>query len=188
MGFFPSEVIEACPVLPRAALIGNVETSLLVAAYLGQPLILRAHHRDVMHGVEIFDEVAGFINGLGSVVWSNLTGLSRLNYLWRMEAATCCVKPLGRKIVFQVPSAANEVFIEGCDAMDGGLWETSASDGTVRRIVPGEKFSVSGGDEIMLERVASQEVERARVKPKGTNAGLILRRLLTEARDRLCIS
>jgi hypothetical protein len=94
LGFLPSEIVEGCPVLPRWGLTGDVKTTLLIAAYLGQPMILRGHHQDLKHGMEVLDEHARFINGLGSVLWSSMTQLSRLNYVSRMEGPICYVRPL----------------------------------------------------------------------------------------------
>lgn len=190
LGFFPSEIIEGCPVLPRWGLTGNVQNTLLVAAYLGQPLILRGHHQDLKDGGEIFDEYAKFINGLGNVFWSNMTDLSRLNYLWRTEGTTCRIKPLGRKIVFQLPSEATEVIIESPTAIGDAAWQAVFADGHVYKIMSGERFLLTEvmGCEISMEcnSVPQPLLRTAAFKP--TPAKLILRRLLTETRDRLLVS
>ena len=62
LGFSPSETIKDSTVLPRWGLTGSIHNALLIAAYLGQPMILRGHHQDLKHGVELFDEFAKFIN------------------------------------------------------------------------------------------------------------------------------
>jgi len=82
LGLSPSEMIAGCPVLPRWAMTGNVRNNILVAVFLGQPIILRGHHQDLKPGIKVLDELARFVNGLGSVSWSNLTELSR-TYLRR---------------------------------------------------------------------------------------------------------
>jgi len=190
LGFFPSEIIESCPVLPRWGLTGNVENTLLVAAYLGQPLILRGHHQDLKNGGEVFNEYAKFINGLGNVIWSNMTDLSRLNYLWRMEGTKCRVKPLGRSISLVRPSEATEVIIESPNGIDDCEWQVATVDGFVRKIMPNEHLVLSGemGSKIFIERHAVPQSPSVTAENKPTGATLILRRLLTEVRDRLLVS
>ena len=185
LGFFPSEIIEGCPVLPRWGLTGSVKNTLLVAAYLGQPMILRGHHQDLRGGVEVFDELAKFINGLGDVVWSNMTDLSRMNYLWRMEGTTCRVKPLGTIIAFKPPSEAAELIIEAPDTSDQYVWQTVSVDGCVHATAPLEHIPLSQlGTEFLIERSALSSVTTRLTSRSPTSAWLILRRLLTEARDR----
>ncbi|WAK00561.1 hypothetical protein [Methylobacter sp. YRD-M1] len=192
LGFFPSEMIEGCPVLPRWGLNGNVKNSLLVAAYLGQPMILRGHHQDLKDGGEIFDEFAKFINGFGNVFWSSMTDLSRLNYLWRIEKTACHIKPLGMNITFKLPNGAASVVIENPGAMVDCTWQIVSADGNVHKIMPGEHLRLAEkmGSEISIERNALSQLQHASVAANhnSTDTVLILRRLLTEARDRLLIS
>jgi len=54
LGLAPSELVHGCPVLPRWAFAGTTTTMLLVAAYLGQPLVLRGHHRI---RIRVLDEI-----------------------------------------------------------------------------------------------------------------------------------
>jgi len=79
LGYLPSERIQGCPVMPRWSLSTNTTNTILVAAYLKQPILLRGHHRDLKDGVELFDEHARFINSLGSVSWAKLSALCRIN-------------------------------------------------------------------------------------------------------------
>jgi hypothetical protein len=78
LGFRPFERVLGCPVFPRWAISGDFSNTVLLAAFFNQAIILRGHHQDLKGGVEILDESARFINGLGTVHWSNFTELSRL--------------------------------------------------------------------------------------------------------------
>jgi len=189
LGFLPAETIQGCPVLPRWGLTGNVKNSLLLAAYLGQPMILRGHHQDLKDGGKAFDEYARFINGLGNVFWSNMTDLSRLNYLWRLEGTTCRVKPLGKNIAFELPVEATEIIIETPGAIDDYAWRASSADGFKRKIIPGERLLLleGMGSNMLIEREAPPPSPYLKTSVKPTGAPLILRRLLTEARDRLLV-
>jgi len=191
LGFSPAETIQGCPVLPRWGLTGNVKNSLLLAAYLGQPMILRGHHLDLKDGGEVFDEYARFINGLGNVFWSSMTDMSRLNYQWRLEGTICRVKPLGRTIVFELPNEATEVIIENpATTINNYTWKVTSADRFIHKITQGEHLLLleGNGSKILIDREAPPSSSYDKVSLKPTGLPLILRRLLTEARDRLLVS
>jgi hypothetical protein len=77
LGYLPFEHIRGCPVLPRWGVSGDLRNTILLAAYLNQAIILRGHHQDLKNGPELLDELARFVNGLGSVAWSNMTEIVR---------------------------------------------------------------------------------------------------------------
>jgi hypothetical protein len=77
LGFLPSELIRGCPVLPRWGVTGDLKNTILLAAFLKQAIILRGHHQDLKDGPELLDQLARFINGLGSVAWLNMADMAR---------------------------------------------------------------------------------------------------------------
>jgi hypothetical protein len=77
LGYLPSELVRGCPVLPRWGVSGDLRNTILLAAYLKQAIILRGHHQDLKHGPELLDDLARFVNGLGSVEWLNMTDMVR---------------------------------------------------------------------------------------------------------------
>jgi len=190
LGYFPSEIIKGCPVLPRWGLGGNVRNTLLAAAYLGQPLILRGHHQDLKDGVEILDEYARFINGLGDVFWSSMTDLARRNYLWRLDGGSCRLIPLVASVVFEPPGEAADISIENFGASGDGRWQVVFADGSAREIRAGERLSLpeTRGRRLSIECVASPQSAPVVPNRRQISAGLVLRRFLTEARDRLLVS
>lgn len=117
-----------------------------------------------------------------------MTDLSRLSYLWRMEGTTCLVKPLGRSIAFELPNEATKIVIESPESIDNCTWQTTSADGFQRKIMSGEHLLLlkEMGSKILIERAPpSSPCVKASLKPTGVP--LILRRLLTEARDRLLV-
>jgi hypothetical protein len=189
LGFYPSEIIEGCPVLPRWGLTGNVENTLLIAAYLGQPMILRGHHQDLKGGGGKFIEFAKFINNLGNVFWSNMTDLSRLNYQWRLKGTTAWIRPFGQKTIFKLPKEITEITIDSSVEIDDSTWQIVFGDGKSCDIFPDQAFPLAkamNGD-IFINRNTSQ-FPYGLEKTRPTPPSLILRRLLTEARDRLLLS
>lgn len=187
LGFLPAEIVEGCAVLPRWGLTRNVRTTLLLAAYLGQPMIIRGHHQDLKHGLAVFDELAGFINGLGNVMWTGMTNLSRLSYLWRMEGTICRVRPLGMKVAFELPANATHLVIDSFRASDDPTWKFHFADGFASKLTRAECLPLRDRIDrrISIEHAGLPLVD---ARPSGhgaTNPGLVLRRLLTETRDRL---
>jgi hypothetical protein len=189
LGFFPAEIIQGCPVLPRWGLSGNVRNTLLVAAYLGQPMILRGHHQDFKDGIELFDEYSRFINSLGNVYWSNMTDLSHFNYQWRMEGTTCRVKPFGRKIVFKVPNEAVDILVEGSKFNKDARWQAISTDKyNYKIILDTYPFSPEEiGSEFLFVQNTVARSPKIISSSKSASLTIILRRLITEARDRLLI-
>jgi hypothetical protein len=185
LGFLPSEMVEDCPVLPRWGLNGNTENTILLAAYLGQPIILRGHHSDLKSGVELLDQLAQFINGLGSVLWADMTNLSRVNYLRQQDGNLLRLKPLGRKLNVQLPKGATQFVVENPFHHVWESWQISGADGVVLKASVGEPVTLSEG----FGRTISMETAAAPLVPSENHANrpamlAFLRRLLTEGRDR----
>jgi hypothetical protein len=188
LGFLPSEWIQGCPVLPRWGMAVDTTNTILLAAFLGQPIILRGHHQDLKNGIELLAELASFINRLGPVSWSNLTSLCRMNYQWRMDGNTCRMRPLGRRVAFRVPTESTRLIIEGSESEYQTGWQISGGDGTVLRFAVGESISLPDtfSGEILMEAIPVM----AAPMQNGANwpaSWALLRRLLTEGRDRFMV-
>jgi hypothetical protein len=185
LGLKPSEWVQGCPVLPRWGLSSATINTVLLAAFLRQPFVLCGHHQDLRHGVEVLDKLAGLINGLGDVAWSNLSGLCRMNYRWQMEGRTCRIFPLARKILFPVPDSATHLLIEASQNEGQENWQVSGQSDVLRHVRTGEGFPVESGSGRKISVVAGSEAEVPFANGKGRPAAFALfRRLLTESRDR----
>ena len=185
LGYLPSELIQGCPVLPRWGLSGSMTNTVLLAWFLKQPIIFRGHHQDLKDGVEVLDELAQTINGLGPVLWSNLSDLTRRNYQWRMQGKTCCVKPLSRKVSFPIPDSAELLMLEppASDAECG--WQITDSAGTTMSIAVREPICLSESlhGVISLKAMLPLTLPMEKV-PKKIAMAAFFRRALTEGRDR----
>jgi hypothetical protein len=187
LGFAPSETVAGCTVLPRWSLTSSGPDVLLAAAYLGQPLILRAHHQDLKDGLDAFATAARFVNSLGSVCWSDMTTISRLNYRARRVDSEYHVRPLGHTVALEVPQGIDHVVVEAeaapltvCGRQDG----PARVDPHGRTVIP-----VIARDTVTITRsVRGDEAStRLRGDRHRTPPHLVVRRLLTEARDRLLV-
>ena len=83
-----------------------------LAAFLNQPIIPHGHHQDCAGGLDLLAHVANEINSLGEVIWSDLTSISRSNYLTRRVAETLFVKMLSRRISVQLDESVKEIVVE----------------------------------------------------------------------------
>lgn len=182
LGFAPSEWVEGCPVLPRWAFSGTTDMQLLTAAYLGQPLLLRGHHQDLRDGLEILRGFARAINALGEVRWCKLGEMSRLNYRQRIEGSVMHVQPLGLRIDVSVPVGVSELCIE-----PGGFdWRSLDLDALpMERDGQRLRMATGGRERCSLDARRSDSVIEPPSRDSATSTKLLLRRALTEARDRL---
>jgi hypothetical protein len=185
LGYSPSELIKGCPILPRWGLTGQITNTILLAAYLGQPLVFRGHHKDLKGGLELLDDLGRFINGLGAVQWSNMTGLSRANYRWQIEGSTCRVRPLTRIVKLWPSKVASRLVVESPTDELGGTWRISEQNGLYVELRAGESFGMADcADGLTLTQVIPTALPpavngRTRVAPIA-----LLRRVATESRDR----
>lgn len=184
LGFYPAENIQGCTVLPRAAFTGRARNAALICAYLGRPIVLRGHQDDLKNGIELLDELAEFVNELGAVTWTKLSSLMRMSYTQRLEGQTCHLTPLAPRVNFKVPAAAQRLVIAPPPWQQASSFLITFPTGSAR-VRPGECFSLAGREgqriQLVLE-TSARPVELPRT-PR-TPASLILRRLLTEGRDR----
>lgn len=187
LGYASSELINGCPVLPRWALANSGEQTILLAAYLRQPIVLRGHHQDLKGGrLEVLDRLARIINGLGNVIWSNMTDISRLNYSWRMDGSTLRIKPRGRTLNVHVPAEAETLLVESMAGQEGNVWRAFEANGSSIQIRCEETAP------LLVKRERSLTLETV-VTPtaifeengEGLRVAPLVRRLLTEGRDRL---
>jgi hypothetical protein len=186
LGFLPSELIRGCPVMPRWGLSGKIANSILLAVFLGQAVILRGHHQDLRDGIELLDQVAGFINGLGVVVWQNMTQMSRSSYLWRMDGTTCRLRPLARKVTFPIPSEATSWVLEVPPGSGVEAWQVSGEVPCPPVVRAGEQVQVAGSFKSSLFVQADERSNVPVETGSHPHVGIaFLRRLLTEGRDRV---
>ncbi len=186
LGYLPCEHIRGCPVLPRWNFTGDPKSTILLAAYLKQPIVLMGHHEDLRNGIEILGENARFINSLGPILWSNMADLCRANYQWRLDGNILRLKPLGIKLVVDVPEGADYLVIEGGFESAPGNWRIARSDRAPQDIVSGLPLSLPRGSDRLLsiQGIANRHVCVGKPNRQPLTWA-ILRRLLTESRDRV---
>lgn len=186
LGYLPSDTVEDCSVLPRWAIGPHVESTILLAAYLGQAIVLRGHHRDLRHGLEVLDESAAVVNRLGAVRWSGLSEIARRNYRWRLDGSQLRVQAFGASLDVEPPAGAASLTIDWTGESDDGSWQLRFADDSVAHALSGEAVPLRVGGMVQVQRLRPPPVV-APVREQSINARAVARRLLTEARDRLLV-
>jgi len=184
LGYLPSEVVAGCPVLPRWGMTGSTLNTILLAAYLGQPIILRGHHADLRTGTDVLDELGRMINGLGEVRWGNMTELSRMNYQLELRRDVAHIRPGGINLNVHLPVGTKQLIVEPAPGDAWVDWICSGAGPHAIRVPPGRRVEIPEGcRRVMLVAVVSSNANAAN-GAGGPPVWPLVRRLLVEGRDR----
>ena len=185
-----SWVGDGFPILPRFPFAGDgAVTGVRLAAYLGQPVILKGHHWDCSYGIDVLRQRAAVLNELGAC-WGTLQTISRSSYKTRTAGATLQIQMCSRQIQLQVPEYARSICIER-----PWLGETEqepllckVDDGASKTFLCGrntEPIEVVPGATVHVSALPKEQVDYRNVAAAGTSLWAIVRRVLVEGRDRL---
>lgn len=187
IGFRPCDVVASLPAMARFRFKYGTRF-VLVAAYLNQPIIPYGHHEDVAGGLRVLEELAGFINSLGDVRWTNMGEVCRSNYLIRREGATLRVRSYARAMEIPIPESVNQMTLER-------PWTRSVAESLRVRVAgrpeqmvairPGEAFPVKAGGVLMAEFLHPQAIDAESVPRQPFDVWALARRQLCEGRDRI---
>jgi hypothetical protein len=163
---------------------------IVLNAYLNQPLIFYGHISDLVRGLAPLRSTAAAINSLGRVRWCSLGDLAASNYMTARPAnGRLLVKPFARRVVLSDIAETDEVEI---------LWPT-ARDGRVRvnhlqddgRSIHVQDYPAheplrlrQGAAAVDATFVPNAAIDSASIARRRTAARALVRRTLTEARDR----
>jgi hypothetical protein len=178
-----ADVVAGLPVLPRYPL-GACREELPLRAFLGQPLILYGHHGDLAGGAELLDQVAGQVNRLGAVRWSDLASLARSSFLTRRDGDLLRVRMLAREIELELPAGVERVVLERPNGVGGLVGVTARHRSIAAR--PGEEVALLHGERGLHARLlAGDGVDVEEIPPPRRRLWPPARRLLAQGRDRL---
>lgn len=185
LGYLPVEQIEGCPVLPRWGFVGTNENTILLAAFLDQAIVLRGHHQDLKGGIEVLDQFARIINGLGQVSWGNMAEISRQSHYTLVQGGMLKVRPWVNKVSLALPTTTTELFLENAKINGvSSAWQIVDASGAVRQLQNGAGVPTTGWNlkTAVLEKSAPSA--RPFSEENRLPAVAFIRRLLTEGRDR----
>ena len=182
------------PVIPRYGLTRRGHWEYLLAAILGQPIVAVGHHQDLAEGMDVLAEVAQSINRLGPVQWCNLTTMARTNFTTTVQGSTLTCTLYSHGVDLSLPPKVRQVLIHAA-------WKEANCSGTTIANAPSSSLhsldqvreppigmvdvDSAGGQRLRISMGMTSGAHPA-VTPKQTaSCWPMIRRLLTEGRDRL---
>ena len=160
-------------------------------AFLGQPLVLYLHHGDLRSGPDVLAEAADDVGACGPVRWLPVGDLAEMQLATTIEGDTAFVQLLARRARMRVPDGVIRLVVDlpghdewQCEVLElrnmGGdrPLEVSFQDGRAELEAPDARDVL-----VTLRHTdtpAASDLSNRRVGPWP-----LLRRLLTEGRDRL---
>lgn len=176
---------------PHLRLYPDWKTGIILSAFLSQPIIPMGHHWDAGGGMELLAQVANTINRLGNVLWTDMKGITRSNYMTRLEGKLLRIKMFSRRIVVKVPEEIDEISVERPWIAEDGENEIllcrRAETGTLK-LTAGRvtaAIQVHPLETIELTTVPNTTLRYPEVPSPPFRLWPLTRRLMTEGRDRV---
>jgi len=196
LGLGPADILGGgMPVINRFRL--NAPTApgeILVAAYLGQPIVPYGHHRDFADGMSAIRRTVETINSLGPVDWMDAGRLFATNVRAEFRGNRGAIQLHSRRGRLRLPAAVDEIQV----AAPGFAPETVGAL-RIRSLPPlpdppvdlraglGAAVAVPAGSALEISLEAPPSPGESPCVPLRVPLRLALRRILSEARDRLRI-
>jgi hypothetical protein len=182
-GWHPLDRLGGLPLIPRLHAVAGDLDDLVFRAFLGQPVVLYAHHTDLRDGLDILAVRADDIRSLGVETWASLGTIGRDVVSTYRRGDFLSIVLHSRRAVVTIPDgvSAAEVVLTGSEPSQTGVSiEISGADGQ-RVVSPGERVPLTVGTLTVSIKTAPSAVS----PQPGWDAGALVRRGLTEARDRV---
>jgi hypothetical protein len=173
----------AFPVFHR---IGVSEVDIRLKAFLGHPVIVAMHHQDCMSNFARLESVAKIINENPDVQWMGIEDISRTNFVLKTQNGMVQIWPYSRHL--KVPLSPEITSVQVCRSpycegftIDLGNDHREGTESMALN-VPAE-YRVSN-DMLEIFFHPANRVDYKQVASRSVGMWPIVRRLLTEARDR----
>jgi hypothetical protein len=166
--------------------IGISETDIRLSTFLGHPVIVATHHQDCVSNFARLESMANIINETSNVRWMGIEDISRTNFVSKMQNGMLQVWPYSRRLAIPLSSEITEVQVCGspyCGSFTIDL-HNQLRDGAEAAVdnVPARYSVLNNTMEIFFP--PANRLDYNQVASKSAGMWPIVRRLLTEARDR----
>jgi hypothetical protein len=162
---------------------------MILAVFLGQPVIPVGHHNDLAGGLDLLAELAGQLNSIGEVQWMNMKSIARSNFCTRREGDVLHVKMYSRRILIKVPPGVSQLCIHRPWLDDGASERLTLRIGTNAALpfpsYRGESIPTGSCGEMEVNAIPAGAIDPRTVSLPRTPLWAVARRQLCEARDRL---
>jgi hypothetical protein len=186
----PTDLIDAgLPIVPRHA-IEHSREDLVFAALLRQPLIVFAHHWNFADGLDLLEQAANDVNGLGDVRWRSVGSIARNCFFTRRTGETLHVQMHSRRVVVEVPDGVSVVRVS-TPSLTGEEPQRQLVSGaaavrlaTVKGGWTSDVLPAGPGASLELKLVSEHPLDPTAVPHPKRTPWPIVRRVLVESRDR----
>jgi len=190
MGLNLAEFSSGLPVIPRFGLAADCWTEIVLAAFMGQAIIMVGHHWDLAGGYGLLEQLAGFINRLGPVRWMKQHEIARSNYLQSQSGDTLRVCAFSRRVELNIPEGAQQLMLDSPWRRADGDLETvvvkgSGESASLSANGPSVEIPVAGRERVELQQSSSRQIDYRTMSSPPRRIWPVLRRVLSEGRDRL---
>ncbi len=189
LGIKPAELISGLPVLNRFNIGRNWKNEIIRSAFLGQAIIPCGHHLDLSDGVDILQERSEFINSFGDVEWTNMEKIADLNYSTKKNGSNLFLRSYTRRVKIRIPDGVQTLKLEippSDDPKDNLVCTITGNDALKYPVCSNDiAIPVTPGMEVELRRIHSESISHHNIKAPPFRPWTIVRRMLTETRDRL---
>lgn len=188
-GMRPSDVVAGLTVIPRLRMSSNCHNNILVAALLHQPIIPMGHHDSLSEGFDLLGNLSAFVNSLGSVKWTDMKRISRSNYARRHDGNILRLRMFTKRIEILVPEGIRQLLVERAwlkgTEYEPLAWRVPGGKMEWIFVRPEESFSVLPGQLIEILSGPSNPPCMNAESIRKLHLWPVIRRVLTEARDRI---
>jgi hypothetical protein len=181
-GWQPLDRLAGLPVIPRLHVLASDRDDMPFRAFLGQPLVLYAHHTDLKDGLDLLAERADEVRALGVNSWRSLGNIAKDVFSAYRFGENMELMLHSQKACIEIPEGVSRArFVRvGREPSKTRLRLEVRDAGGLREIAHGQAVAVDAG-ELTVTLMATPSAA-------STGAGWPLRgavrRLLTESRDR----
>ena len=189
IGMRPCDIIGGLSVVPRFRISRDCHNSILTAAFLRQPIIPVGHHHDVAEGIELLAELSEYVNSLGAVRWGNMTNVLRSQYSRMLDGRVLRLRMHSKQAEVIIPDGVDRIIVERpWLAEDENEALVLCSAETNLPLTAGgreNQFTVCSGQRVCIISSAPLATPADCFRPDWPRAWPFVRRLMTEARDRI---
>jgi hypothetical protein len=166
--------------------IGISETDIRLRTFLGHPVIVAIHHQDCVSNFARLESMANIINETTNVRWMGIEEISRTNFVSRTQNGMLHIWPYSRRLAVSLPLEVNEVEVCrspycGGFTIDLRNHRRDGSEATALNVPARYRIS---NNTLEIFSPPTNRVDYNQVASKSVGMWPIVRRLLTEARDR----
>ena len=171
--------------------LGEPRDDLTFRAFLGQPLVLYLHHEDLGAGLDVLAEAARDVGMRGRVRWMPVGELAARQLATSVDSDTASVRLFARRARLQVPEGVTRLVVEvpGHDEWRSETLELSLNGGRRPREVAFQdaraESEIPAAGELSIALRHADALPGGALSNRRSRPWPLLRRLITEGRDRL---